>query len=51
MKKNQMANGRADPETTAFAMSGIFMYNGGSVGPAGTRSKYGPVIQRIHTYN
>ena len=24
---------------------------GGSVGPAGTRSKLGPVIHRIHTYN
>ena len=24
---------------------------GGSVGPAGTRSKLGPVIQRIHTYS
>ncbi len=27
------------------------MCNGGSFGPAGTRSKYGPVIQLIHTYS
>ncbi len=28
-----------------------FMNVGGSVGPGGTRSKLGPVIQRIHTYS
>ena len=51
MKKNQMANGRPTQSTTALAIIGIFMCNGGSFGPAGTRSKYGPVIQLIHTYS
>ena len=35
MKKNQMANGRPTQRTTAFAMSGIFMCNGGSGWPGG----------------
>ena len=48
---HQRANGRPTQRTIAFAMSGTFMYIGGSLGPAGTLSKYGPVIQRIHTYN
>ena len=51
MMKHQMANGRPTQRTTALAISGIFMYIGGSFGPAGTRSKYGPVIHRIHTYS
>ncbi|WP_369828122.1 hypothetical protein [Mycobacterium sp. 852002-51163_SCH5372311] len=28
-----------------------FINIGGSLGPLGTRTKYGPVIQRIQTYN
>jgi hypothetical protein len=39
MKKNQMANGRPTHRTTALAIIGIFMCNGGSFGPVGTRSK------------
>ena len=51
MMNHQRANGRPTQRTIAFAMSGTFMYIGGSLGPAGTRSKKGPVIHRIHTYN
>src|SRR5215212_11680036 len=51
MMNHQMAIGR--PTTiTAVQMKRIaFMNVGGSVGPGGTRSKLGPVIQRIHTYS
>lgn len=51
MKNHQMANGRPTHSTAALAISGTFMYIGGSFGPTGTRSKYGPVIQRAHTYS
>ena len=37
--KYHRANGRPIQSTMAFAISGIFMYIGGSLGPAGTRSK------------
>ena len=36
---HQSANGRATQSTIAFAISGTFMNIGGSLGPAGTRSK------------
>ena len=39
MMKYHRANGRPIQSTMAFAISGIFMYIGGSLGPAGTRSK------------
>ena len=39
MMNHQRANGRPIHSTMAFAISGIFMYIGGSLGPAGTRSK------------
>ena len=48
---HQRATGRPTQSTIAFAMRGVFMYIGGSLGPPGTLSKYGPVIHRIHTYN
>ncbi|BBY69815.1 hypothetical protein MINTM005_01370 [Mycobacterium intracellulare] len=49
MKNHHTTTGSAIHNTTAFAISGTFMYIGGSLGPDGTRSKYGPVIHRIHT--
>ena len=37
--------------TTVHVVRIAFIRVGGSLTPAGTRSKYGPVIQRIQTYN
>src|SRR5690625_7026448 len=51
MKNHQVANGRPTHSATALAISGTFMYIGGSFGPTGTRSKNGPVIQRPQTYS
>jgi hypothetical protein len=39
MMNHHSAMGKPIQTTTAFKMSGIFMYSGGSEGPPGTRSK------------
>ena len=49
MRKNQRANGRPIQSTTALAISGIFMYIGGSLGPPATGSKKGPLTHRMNT--
>jgi hypothetical protein len=49
MMNHQMAIGRPTMITAVQVKRTVFMNVGGSVGPGGTRSKLGPVIQRIHT--
>ena len=44
-----MAIGRPTTITAVQVKRIAFMNVGGSVGPAGTRSKLGPVTHRIHT--
>ena len=48
---HQMAIGKPTHMRTELNVRKAFMNIGGSDGPPGTRSKYGPVIHRIHTYN
>ena len=48
---HQIAIGRPTHTTMALKVRKAFMYMGGSVGPPGTRVKYGPVSHRIHTYS
>ena len=46
-----MAIGMPTTITAVQVTKMTFMNVGGSVGPGGTRSKFGPLIHRIHTYN
>ena len=48
---HQIAIGRPTHIRMPLNVRKAFMYVGGSVGPPGTRVKYGPVIHRIHTYS
>ena len=51
MRNHQMAIGRPTTMTAVQVNRIAFMNVGGSVGPGGTRSKLGPVIQLIQTYS
>ena len=51
MRNHQMATGRPTTMTAVHVKRIAFMNVGGSVGPAGTRSKLGPVTHRSHTYS
>ncbi len=49
MMNHQMTNGRPTHIKAPLNVRNAFMYIGGSLGPDGTRVKYGPVIHRTHT--
>src|SRR5690242_20784038 len=51
MMNHQKAIGSPATMTAVQVNRIAFMNVGGSLGPGGTRSKWGPAIQRIHTYS